>query len=232
MFVINVSAEKMYIDDTQEISGVIVTLKNVASNSVIVQVGDSKGLVGRGKTGIINGFKVTVLDLFYVNEKMDRFADLSFSSEFICGDSSCDVGFETSNNCCVDCGCLQGMTCKNNKCGMFHLDECYSNKDCDDGNDETYDNCVGIPKKCINKIFLQCESNSDCEDDNDCTLDTCENNECFNVFEELCGFSEKEIDLSDNIQDIGQDLIGNVDNIKEESNFIKRLFSGILALFF
>ncbi|MCK4729952.1 MAG: hypothetical protein KAT28_01395 [Candidatus Aenigmarchaeota archaeon] len=52
-----------------------------------------------------------------------------------CGDGKCDLG-ETRENCCVDCGCIGGMKCQDNKCVKTEI--------CGDGTcsiHETYEKC-------------------------------------------------------------------------------------------
>lgn len=87
------------------------------------------------------------------------------------------VGYGSVNSTAQFCF-NAGLSCIN--CGS-----CSSNKDCDDSNPCTLDECDGDPLRCKNKLILWCKDNDNCcpskctyENDNDCKI----LEECINDF--------------------------------------------------
>jgi len=74
----------------------------------------------------------------------------------VCGDGTCSP----NEDCCLDCGCENGLTCINNLC--VEQGDCKSNIDCDDNNACTTDYCSGNPKKCSYKQKKGCEFEDKC----------------------------------------------------------------------
>lgn len=88
----------------------------------------------------------------------------------ICGDGKC----EDEEVCCMDCGCKGGLECINNVCKR--PDECATDKECDDANPRTVDQCLGSPRKCKHTTLSECKTGDGfcapgCtfEQDNECT---------------------------------------------------------------
>ena len=177
----------VYVDQEVDVGGRKVIVNNIGSNSVVIKVGEVKDLVTSGTTKEIAGIRVTVNQVFYVEERESRYTDISFSSVYSCGDGECTAGIEDSTSCCTDCRCSGEMTCNDNQCGLWHLNKCSGNDDCDDNNDQTFDICTGSPRKCVNNLVVECSLDEGCKDDDPCTLDVCENNECFNKKQDGCG---------------------------------------------
>lgn len=70
----------------------------------------------------------------------------------------------------VNCpGCECDESCDNSVC----IDECYEDKECDDGDALTEDKCYGTPKKCHNKKIKECLMDGECDDNNERTIDEC-----------------------------------------------------------
>ncbi|HII71156.1 TPA: hypothetical protein HA265_00180 [Candidatus Woesearchaeota archaeon] len=72
-----------------------------------------------------------------------------------CGNGLCEVG-ESYMACCVDCGCLPGFDCMNNKCSARPKDECEVDAQCNDGDFSTEDICSGTPKTCSHEAITEC----------------------------------------------------------------------------
>jgi len=112
-----------------------------------------------GQSIEFNGKKLTLLNLDFENEKVIVCVNgertiLSKRKTKTVNDAILDLREVTMNKAeirmwvnCPKCECDE--SCDNSIC----FDECYEDKDCDDGNDLTEDKCYGTPKKCYNKII-------------------------------------------------------------------------------
>ncbi len=212
------------IDENIEVGGKIITIKQISSGSVVIDVNGISNIISLERYKEINGIKITIDEIFFVDEKEGRQVTLSLESlyNYVCGDGVCEGG-ETKENCCEDCGCNLGYICENKKCIIesksSKYDECKDWKDCDDDNELTIDKCEGIPKKCVHVTYYQCETNEDCDDKNDCTKDECKNYECFNTKISGC---KSEIKIEQPTKE-GQLLYEPKD--EKEKGFLSRLFS-------
>ena len=218
LLVTSVFAEVVYVDQEVDVGGRKVIVNNIGSNSVVIKVGEVKDLVTSGTTKEIAGIRITVNQVFYVEERESRYADISFSSAYFCGDGECTAGIEDSTSCCTDCRCSGEMTCNDNQCGLWHLNKCSGNDDCDDKNDQTFDICTGSPRKCVNNLVVECSLDEGCKDDDPCTLDVCEYNECFNKKQDGCvsgGTANQQTD--DSVEGSPDNSEENVEN-QEETN--------------
>lgn len=208
------------IDEGIDVSGKFVTIKQISSGSIIVDVSGVSNIVSTTSPKEINGVRITINEIFFVDEKEGRFVKLSLESLYECGDGKCEHD-ETKESCCKDCGCSLGYICENNKCVLkatsSEHDECQDWEDCEDDNDLTIDRCEGNPKKCVHIEYYQCTTNKDCDDKNDCTKDECRNYECFNSKISGC---KMEIEQPTKINQ----LVDEPKNEKEKG-FLSKLFS-------
>ncbi|MCX6711603.1 MAG: hypothetical protein NT139_01010 [Candidatus Woesearchaeota archaeon] len=178
---ISISTNKLKIGDSSEFEGKIVKVIRISSGSAVFEVGGEKQAIKVYEEKQINGVKIYVDNIFYVEEPEDRFVEIYVSKLFStqCGNGNCETG-EDKKNCCKDCGCASGYKCDDNYCRLINTGECSDNKDCDDHNSTTLDLCTGTPKKCDHKIVTECKKNEDCNDNNNCTNDECISNTCYN----------------------------------------------------
>lgn len=133
-----------------ETGGKSIIVSKISQSSVVFEIGGVKGLVGKGDKKIINGVRIEVLNIFYVDEEEERSVEISVSaiSESTCGDGKCQSN-EDSKNCCKDCGCQSDYKCEENKCEYSPKNECRKHEDCEDNNPDTIDLCVDLtPKVC------------------------------------------------------------------------------------
>lgn len=179
---ISISTNKLKLGDSSEFEGKIVKVVRINSGSVVFDVDSEKQAIKIKEEKQINGVKIYVNNIFYVEEPEDRFVEIYVSKLFStqCGNGNCETG-EDKQNCCNDCGCDIGYKCEDNYCRLVvPKGECAGNDDCDDSNSSTLDLCTGTPKKCIHSFVLECKKNEDCDDANNCTKDECTDNNCFN----------------------------------------------------
>lgn len=211
----------VYIGDETEVGGKTVVIEQISSNSVVLNVNGLSDIARLNDQKDIGGVRVLVQEIFYVDEKEGRFAQISLESLYSCGDGNCE-GDETSSNCCGDCGCSSGYTCEDEKCiqesTSKKYDECDDWKDCEDNNELTIDKCEGTPKKCTHITYLQCETDIDCDDGNKCTEDECVGNECYNTQISGCKSSV-------NAEELKKVLNKDDTTGKEKKGFLSKLFS-------
>jgi len=140
-----------------------------------------------------NGKKMTLINLDYENERVIVCVN---GQKTILGekiktvnDAILDLRTVTMNKAdirmrvnCPECECDEN--CDNTPC----FDECFSNNECDDGNDLTEDTCSGSPKKCNYKKTKECTIDEHCDDNDDCTIDKCSNllKKCIHTEKEEC----------------------------------------------
>ena len=138
-----------YTGDSFESDGRIITVEKISQNSAVISINGIKMLIGVGDKKNENGVDIELMNIFYVSEPEARNVDLSINITGIrCGDEKCEEG-ENSENCCMDCGCLENYKCKDNKCVYSPPPECRKHEECDDGDPETIDLCVDLhPKIC------------------------------------------------------------------------------------
>ncbi|MBI4739359.1 hypothetical protein HY772_07480 [Candidatus Woesearchaeota archaeon] len=74
--------------------------------------------------------------------------------ETSCGNNICEVG-ESYFTCCGDCGCLPNFFCVQNEC-LTGVNECETDKDCDDHDPSTKGFCQGKPKECAYVKITEC----------------------------------------------------------------------------
>lgn len=143
----DIKTERMELEEGQsmELSGRRLTLINLdyENQRVIVCVNGKRSILSEGSTKNINEAAV---DLRKVTQNK---ADIRMSVY------------------CPGCECDE--RCDNSVC----FNKCYSDKDCDDGNDLTEDKCSGTPKTCHNIRVKECTVDEHCDDNNDCTIDKC-----------------------------------------------------------
>ena len=165
MILVNVAlADQLEKGRTIEVSGKKITLKGVSEGSVVVSVDDVSGIIKEKETKNINGIKITVGEIFYSD--VLRQAEISAESLYSCGDGNCDET-ETSDNCCNDCGCNNGLECNDNRCREKPVNKCNSDIECNDNDPSTEDLCTGSPKECKHIGGKICEKDEDCDDGNE-----------------------------------------------------------------
>lgn len=211
------------VGENEDVDGRTVTIKQISSGSVVVDVNGVSNIVDIGQRKEINGIEVTVDEIFYVEEKEGRFVKLNLKSlyKFVCGDGDCE-GDETKESCCKDCGCDSGYVCEDNKCILesksSEYNECGENEDCDDEDDSTIDRCKGSPKTCVHILSYLCERDEDCDDGNGCTEDKCINYDCLNKRIAGCEIEVEEIKEE-------SPTMVQKEEIEKEKGFLSRLFS-------
>lgn len=209
----------LHVGENSEVEGNIVEVANIGPNFVKIKIGDEKTFIKSFGEKELKGVKIKVNKIFYVDEVDGRFVELELESSYVCGNGVCD-GTENKASCCKDCGCDSGSNCIDDRCKRPEdIDECWQASDCDDGNSETVDLCMGIPKKCYNKIVIECEINLDCDDGNSATSDECVNNECFN------DKIKKPVDVKD-VEEVKEEkpII-----IKKEKSFLSKLLEKLFG---
>jgi len=195
--------------DTVFLNGREITLNAIQDTKVLISVDGEKNIVSLNQQKVINGVRITVEDIFDAGELST--ADLSFELAYTCGDSQCSE-FETSESCCVDCGCSGSYECVINKCiapeckldsqcndnnpltedscsdfkCKYKKIRCENDLDCNDNNTDTDDSCNR--GKCINILNYVCKIDEDCDDQNPCTTDICVNLDCLNTLQKGCEF--------------------------------------------
>ena len=198
------------------------------------------------------GVKITLIEIFDAGDFGT--ANLDFELAYNCGDLKCDE-FETSENCCKDCGCSGALKCVENSCILPEctLDsqcedsnsltedycsefkckhrniKCEKNLDCNDNNLDTDDTCY--KGNCRNFLNYVCKTNEDCEDQNPCTTDLCVNKDCQNTLKENCEFEsepEKTI-LEKQNEEIKNNLEEDVKKLRE--NVLTKVLSWFKNLF-
>ena len=139
-----------YQGDSFESGGRVIIVNKISQSNVVIEVEGVKNIISIGEYKNINGVKIEVIDLFFVDEEEARNVDISVSvlDAGTCGDGECKAG-ETSESCCKDCGCQTNYKCEDNECKSSIPAECKKHEDCDDGNPVTIDLCVDLaPKTC------------------------------------------------------------------------------------
>lgn len=219
-------AEKLTSNQNIEIGNANITLLGVGANSIKITINGQGAILGVDETKIINGIKISVIEIFYAGDKEIDYADISASSIYSCGDEKCDEG--EKDTCCSDCGCPSNYECDNNKCELIIIPECEENIDCDDKNENTEDICK--KNKCYNTFV--CKINSQCKDNDECTKDYCEDGTCFN--EDISGCGEIE-EIKDEINLEETENItttqSNVELKEEKVGFFKRIINFFWNLF-
>ena len=85
------------------------------------------------------------------------------STDETCKEDNCcngnNVNLNSDLNNCGNCNniCNSNKTCTDGECVLkpVLLDECFTDVDCNDSNNNTLDQCIGIPKKCENTEILK-----------------------------------------------------------------------------
>lgn len=196
----------MKIGDTSEIEGRTAEITDIGGDFVKLNIDNQKLIVKINDEKEINGIKVLVTKIFYVEEKENRFADISLEAT---------AGLKAEQ---------EKKNAEENKLKESNqkLDKCWQASDCDDKKPETIDLCTGTPKKCVNKIITQCIQDTDCSDGKEETRDFCKNNECFN--EEIPGFVKPIQEMpAQTEKDTKETTKEQSTNIKKENFFIKLL---------
>lgn len=152
-----------------------------------------------GQSMEVSGKRLTLMKLDYENQRVivcvnGKRAILSERSTKNVNDAIINLRGVTKNKAdirmSVNCpGCECDESCDNSIC----FDKCYTDKDCDDGNDLTEDECFGTPKICHNTKIKECTVDEHCEDNDDCTIDKCSDilNKCSHTRKTECGSIEK-----------------------------------------
>ncbi|MEK6951721.1 MAG: hypothetical protein AABX29_01785 [Nanoarchaeota archaeon] len=226
-----VYADQLEKGSTIEVGGKKVLLKGIAEDSVVVSVDGVSNIIEQGETKTINGIKIIVGEVFYSD--LGSQADISAESIYSCGDGNCDET-ETSDNCCNDCGCKNGLECNDNKCREKPVNKCNSDAECNDNDSSTEDKCTGSPKECKHIGGKICEKNEDCDDDNECTKDECKNSDCFNAKTEDCVSNLTDSEMKNtNTTGNKSRLEQEVDNfLKERESFMKKIINFFKRIFF
>jgi len=228
-----------------------IEILGIQASKILVSVDGQKDIVSLNQQKTINGIEITVTEILFVDAEAST-AAVDLSTSYICGDKTCD-SFETYQSCCKDCGCGPKTTdkCVENSC---ITPECSKDSDCNDNSELTEDKCEDYKCKhrkikcennsncndnnpdtddlcdkgsCRNILNYVCKVDLDCEDNNECTVDRCVNKDCINEKTEDCEVEVKE--------KVGEDTeVGtenNVNEVKENKNFISRFFSWIFSFF-
>lgn len=189
-----------YQGDSFDVGEKTVTIKKISQSNAVIEVDGVKNIVSVGDEKIINEVNIKVVSIFYVDEAESRNVDL-----VVKGLSSTTTSTPEEEE------------------SPESEDECWQASNCDDGNPETTDLCMGTPKKCINKIFLECETDIDCDDGNKCTNDECKNNECFNTNIANCDAKET--------GEVSKEEEGQMEGIIPTEGFFSKLIGFIANLF-
>ena len=218
-------AEKLTSNQNIEIGNANITLLGVGANSIKITINGQGAILGVDETKIINGIKISVIEIFYAGDKEIDYADIYASSIYSCGDEKCDEG--EKDTCCSDCGCPSNYECDNNKCELIIIPECEENIDCNDKNANTEDICK--KNKCYNTFV--CKINSQCKDDNECTKDYCEDGTCFNEDISGCGIEEIKDEINVEETENITTTQSNVELKEEKVGFFKRIINFFWNLF-
>ena len=245
-------AEEMEPLETITYEGREITLNAVQGNKALISVDGEKNILSLNQQKTINGVKITLIEIFDAGDFGT--ANLDFELAYNCGDLKCDE-FETSENCCKDCGCSGALKCVENSC---ILPECTLDSQCEDSNSLTEDYCSEFKCKhrnikcekdldcndnnldtddtcykgnCRNFLNYVCKTNEDCEDQNPCTTDLCVNKDCQNTLKENCEFEsepEKTV-LEKQNEEIKNNLEEDVKKLRE--NVLTKVLSWFKNLF-
>tara|TARA_Y100000034_G_C6891217_1_gene410031 strand:- start:1662 stop:2432 length:771 start_codon:yes stop_codon:yes gene_type:complete len=197
------------------LNGREIKIVGIQESKVIVSVDGVKNIVSLDQERTINGVEILITEIFYAGELSTT--TLDFNLGYSCGDNSCDVG-ETSENCCIDCGCTLSSEICNSKsvciipecsfdtdCNDYseltedycsdsickHRDiKCKEDLDCNDNDPDTDDTC--FKRRCRNLLNYVCKTDIDCEDKNPCTTDLCIDKDCKNTLIADCDYEPPE----------------------------------------
>jgi hypothetical protein len=218
------SSNKLKINDSTGFEDKIIRVLKISSGVAVFEVDGEKQAIKLNEEKPVDGVKIIVNNIFYVEEKEDRFVEFDvfelFSYE--CGNGKCETGEE--QKCCKDCGCSIGYKCVDNYCELIKTGECSENNDCDDDNSTTLDLCTGTPKKCIHTIVIECNTNEDCNDDNNCTKDECIDNTCYNKKINNCELNKEEKNIQENKNVTNEETLNKQTNEKKQEGFFDRIF--------
>lgn len=163
----------------------ITLILSIAFVSAEYQKTTERIILEEGQSTDFNGKRVTLLNLDFENEKAIVCVNgertiLGLRKTKTLSEAMIELKKVTMNKAevriWVNCpGCKCDESCDNSAC----FDECYEDKDCDDGDALTEDRCYGTPKRCHNKKVKGCSIDLHCDDGNSCTTDKCsETGEC------------------------------------------------------
>jgi hypothetical protein len=206
LFLINIvnattnSSNKLKINESTEFESKNIKIVKIGSSSAVFEVEGEKQAIKRDEDKQVDGVKIIVNNIFYVEEQEDRFVEFDVFELFNyeCGNGKCEAGEE--EKCCKDCGCKSGYECVDNYCELINKGECSKDEDCDDKNSTTLDLCKGTPKKCVHIFVIECKKNEDCDDKNNCTKDECISSTCYNKKIDNCKEEIKETKKEENIE--------------------------------
>ncbi|MFH0936519.1 MAG: hypothetical protein V1815_02480 [Candidatus Woesearchaeota archaeon] len=218
------STNKLKSGESAEFEGKTIKVVRITSSNVVFDVGGEKQAIKAYEEKQIDGVKIFVNEIFFVEEVEERFVNFDVFElfDYECGNGKCETG--EIEKCCKDCGCSSGYKCVDNYCELINTGECSGNDDCDDNNIATLDLCTGTPKKCIHTIVTECKNNQDCDDKNNCTKDECVSNSCYNKKIDNC---KQEVD---EIKEENKSIenLENKDNLNEEKpSFFKSILTFI-----
>ncbi len=239
-------AEEMEPLETITYEGREITLNAVQENKALISVDGEKNILSLNQQKTINGVKITLIEIFDAGEFGT--ANLNFELAYSCGNSECEE-FETSQNCCKDCGCSGTLKCVENSC---IIPECTLDAQCNDNNALTDDSCSDFKCKhrkikcekdldcndsnadtddlcdkgnCKNILNYVCKTDEDCIDDNPCTTDLCINKDCQNTLKEDCEFEEPVLEEETEENTAKEDVKELRENILTKIiNWFKNLF--------
>ncbi len=208
MYAISETKEKLSVGSTATVSGKTLTVLRVTPDHIKVDVDGVDNNLANGGSAEVNGMKVDVLSLLYIDETYSE-VNLRLTVDYECGDSNCSKG-ETSESCCKDCGCTTGQ-CISNKCTTA---ECKEDKDCNSKDPCTLEKCNSgkcektniteckgndncCPASCAYEkdadckkeeaiITAECQTDSECNDNNSCTSDKCSSTKCLHESAKGC----------------------------------------------
>jgi len=151
-----------------QLNGKKITLMNLDYDNerVIVCVNGEKTILSQSRTKTINGAILDLRQVYLNRAEIKMWVD------------------------CPNCECDE--SCDNSVC----FDECFRDRDCDDGNDLTEDKCSGDPKRCHSEKTKECTIDYHCDDGDICTIDKCSEvlGKCINTEKNNC--LEQEISKS------------------------------------
>lgn len=134
----------------------IIFILSIAFASAGYQKTTERFSLEEGQSADLNGKRLTLLNLDFENEKVIVCLNgerkiLSKRSTKTVNDAILELREVTMNKAdirmWVNCpGCECDESCDNSAC----FDECKEDKDCDDNEELTEDQCLGTPKKCYN----------------------------------------------------------------------------------
>ncbi len=224
VFAITETKEKLSVNSTATVGGKTLTLVRVTPDHIKVDVDGVDNNIANGGSAEINGMKVDVISLLYVDETYTE-VSLKLTVDYECGDANCSKG-ETSQSCCKDCGCTLGQ-CINNKCATA---ECKEDKDCNSKDPCTLEKCSSgrcektniteckgndscCPAACSytndadckkEEVFStpECNADTECNDNNSCTSDKCSSTKCLHETAKGCDFKGTCYNLSERIDKV------------------------------